>query len=148
MQSQSSTKGDIRSDLDFKLWMFCALFVEADKWAYAVLDHTQFNFKHKVKTALASNKAVINYIREHNLIDLLEDQGEWFSRALEEIMKAPDIDKKQELALLLRDHIEGKTEVVDDFLSKERVLEFVQKYTVVPKEIIENDYNEFKKTIK
>ena len=100
-----------RSNLDFSLWMYCVLSVEADKWAYLLKDHVRHEFKYRLNNVLSANRVLLNYIKENNLIDLLEDQGEWFSKALEVILKADDPDKRKELALLLQAHVEGNTTV-------------------------------------
>lgn len=146
MSTVADSPNRIKSNLDFSLWMFCVLTVEADKWAYMIKDNTTFQFKHRVNTVLSANKSLLNYIKDNNLIDLLEDQGEWFSKALEVIMNAQDVRKKEELALLLQAYVEGKTEECQDYLPKEKVIEFVRTFTTATPEIIENAYNMFKET--
>lgn len=135
----------IRSNLDFNLWMFCVLTVEADKFAYALKDNVRHEFKYRLNNVLSANRVLFNYIKENNLIDLLEDQGEWFSKALEVIIKSDDVDKKRELALLLEAHVNGQTTVCEDFLPREKVIELVSRFTTATPEIINNAYDEMKK---
>jgi len=135
---------DNRSNLDFSLWMYCVLSVEADKWAYLLKDHVKHEFKYRLNNVLSANRVLFNYIKENNLIDLLEDQGEWFSKALEVILKADDPDKRKELALLLQAHVEGNTTVCEDFLPREKVIELVGKFTTATPEIINNAYDAMK----
>lgn len=134
----------ITTDRDFGLWMFCVLTVEADKWAFYLKDGVRHEFKYHLNNVLSANKSFINYIRENNLIDLLEDQGEWFSKALDVIMKAQDTKKKRELALLLQAHVEGNTTVCEDFLPRQKVIELVSKFTTATPEIINNAYDMMK----
>lgn len=134
----------ITTDRDFGLWMFCVLTVEADKWAFYLKDGVRHEFKYRLNNVLSANKAFVNYIREHNLIDLLEDQGEWFSKALDVILKAQDVKKKRELALLLQAHVEGNTTICEDFLPREKVIELVSKFTTATPEIINNAYDAMK----
>lgn len=136
----------LRNNLDFNLWMFCVLSIEADKFAYALKDGVRFEFKHRLNLVLQANKSLQNYISENNLIDLLEDQGEWFSKALEVIMNAKDHKTKEELALLLREYTQGKVETCTDYLPKEQVIEFVQRFSTLPKETIEQSYDNYKST--
>ena len=135
---------DNRSNLDFSLWMYCVLSVEADKWAYLLKDHVKHEFKYRLNNVLSANRVLFNYIKENNLIDLLVDQGEWFSKALEVILKADDPDKRKELALLLQAHVEGNTTVCEDFLPREKVIELVGKFTTATPEIINNAYDAMK----
>ncbi|HNG89900.1 MAG TPA: hypothetical protein PK858_06835, partial [Saprospiraceae bacterium] len=118
--------------------------VEADKWAYLLKDHVRHEFKYRLNNVLSANRVLLNYIKENNLIDLLEDQGEWFSKALEVILKADDPDKRKELALLLQAHVEGNTTVCEDFLPREKVIELVGKFTTATTDIINNAYDVMK----
>ena len=138
----------LRNNFDFNLWMFCVLATEADKFAYVIKEHVRFEFKHRVNLVLQANKSLQNYISENNLIDILEDQGEWFSKALEIIMNAQDYKVKEELALILREYTLGKVDNCVDYLPKEQVIEFVQRFTTLPKEAIEQSYDNYKSTSK
>jgi len=124
--------------------MYCVLSVEADKWAFFLKDNVRHEFKYRLNNVLSANRVLLNYIKENNLIDLLEDQGEWFSKALEVILKADDPDKRKELALLLQAHVEGNTTVCEDFLPREKVIELVSKFTTATPEIINNAYDAMK----
>ena len=140
-----SNQQHIRSELDFSLWMFCVLTVEADKWAYFLRDRVRHEFKYRVNNVLNANRVLLNYIKENNLIDLLEDQGEWFSKALEVVLKAENVEKKRELALLLQAHVEGNTTVCEDFLPRDKMIELISRFTTATPEIINNAYDEMKK---
>jgi inactivated superfamily I helicase len=124
--------------------MFCVLTVEADKWAYFIKDNVRHEFKYRLNNVLSANRVLFKYIQENNLIDLLEDQGEWFSKALKIIMDTDDIEKKQELALLLQAHVEGKTEQCVDYLPKDKVIDFVTRFTTAGKDVIETAYEKYK----
>ena len=142
--SVDSSNNTPRSNLDFSLWMYCVLSVEADKWAFFLKDNVRHEFKYRLNNVLSANRVLLNYIKENNLIDLLEDQGEWFSKALEVILKADDPDKRKELALLLQAHVEGNTTVCEDFLPREKVIELVGKFTTATTDIINNAYDVMK----
>lgn len=136
----------LRDTFDFRLWMFTTLTIEADKWAWAIKGNKElsFKFKQKFNQVIDSNRSFLNYIKDNNVLDTLEDQGEWFSNALEVIHKAPTLEKKEELVLVLKEYAEGKVDNCSDYLPREKVIEFVSKFTILPKELLEKSYDEYK----
>ena len=129
----------IRNSFDFKLWMFTTLMVEADKWAWAIKGSPEvtMKFKQKFNQVLDSNRSFLNHIKDNNVLDNLEDSGEWFSKALEIIHSAPTVAVQEEL-------VEGRVETCSDYLPRDKVVEFVSRFSVLPKEIIEKSYDEYK----
>ena len=136
----------IRNSFDFKLWMFTTLMVEADKWAWAIKGSPEvtMKFKQKFNQVLDSNRSFLNHIKDNNVLDNLEDSGEWFSKALEIIHSAPTVAVQEELVLVLREYVEGRVETCSDYLPRDKVVEFVSRFSVLPKEIIEKSYDEYK----
>lgn len=136
----------LRNSFDFKLWMFTTLMVEADKWAWAIKgsDEVTHRFKQKFNQVLDSNRAFLNHIKDNNVLDNLEDSGEWFSKALEIIHSAPSVAVQEELVLVLREYVEGRVETCSDYLPRDKVVEFVSRFSVLPREIIEKSYDEYK----
>ncbi len=136
----------LRNSFDFKLWMFTTLMVEADKWAWAIKGSPEvtMKFKQKFNQVLDSNRAFLNHIKDNNVLDNLEDSGEWFSKALEIIHSAPSVAVQEELVLVLREYVEGRVETCSDYLPRDKVVEFVSRFSVLPREIIEKSYDEYK----
>lgn len=139
----------LRNTFDFNLWMFTTLMVESDKWAWSIKGSKEvsFKFKQKFNQVLDSNRAFLNHIKDNNVLDTLEDSGEWFSKALEIIHGAPTLAVKEELILVLREYVEGRVETCSDFLPRSQVVEFVSKFSIVPKELIEKAYDEYKASL-
>jgi len=140
---------NLRSTFDFKLWMYTVLMIEADKWAWSIKgsDQVTMKFKQKFNQVLDSNNAFLRHIKDNNIIDDLEDNGEWFSKALEIIHNAEGLKMKEELVLVLREYSEGRVDNCDDYLPKEQVLEFVSRFSILPKETIEQAYNKYKESV-
>ena len=137
---------NLKSTFDFKLWMYTVLMIEADKWAWSIKGSSELSmkFKQKFNQVLDSNNDFIRHIKDNNILDLLEDQGEWFSKALEVIHDTDSLKMKEELVLVLREYSEGRVDNCDDYLPKEQVLEFVSRFSILPKETIEEAYNKYK----
>lgn len=136
----------LRSTFDFNLWMYTVLMIEADKWAWSIKgsDQVRMRFKQKFNQVISANNDFIKYIQDNNVVEMLEDNGEYFSKAIEVIHKAPTLKMKEELVLVLQEYAEGKVDVCSDYLPRDKVVEFVSRFTIVPKEIIEKSYDEYK----
>ena len=123
--------------------------IEADKWAWSIKgsDQVRMRFKEKFNRVLTANNDFIRYIQDNNVIENLEDNGEYFSKAIEVIHKAPTLKMKEELVLVLQEYAEGKVDVCSDYLSREKVVEFVARFTILPKSAIEEAYNNYKTSL-
>jgi len=138
----------MKSHFEWTLWYITVLTQEAYKNGYVIKGdkRVSMEFKMRFNSMMEQNRQFANYIKDHNVIDDIDDYGETFGKLFEIFHLQPNAEKKQELFLFLQDWANDKVNVVDDYMTKSQVMSFVKKFTILSDEQLEIAYNKHKES--
>lgn len=89
-----------KKEFEFRLLMFVALSVEAEKWGSMIKGRVNFDFKFRLNQYLASSRSLQHFCKPYLDQDHFEDTSEVFSMLIEMICRRPPEERQRMITFL------------------------------------------------